>query len=150
MAAEAEAQLRPTQGNQASGTVRFVQQGDTVSVTATVSGLKAGAHGFHIHEKGDCSAPDGTSAGGHFNPMDKPHGHPDKAERHVGDMPMLEADANGTANLKWSTTGMTVDQGKTGIVGRAVIVHAAPDDFATQPTGNAGGRLACGVIEAKR
>lgn len=141
----AEARLAPTSGNSASGTVTFTRKGDMMLVTANLSGLKAGGHGFHIHEKGDCSAPDGTSAGGHFNPGGKPHGHPLRGEHHAGDMPMLEADASGNARLTTELPGLSLD-GPQSIVGKGVIVHAAPDDFTTQPTGNSGARVACGVI----
>jgi Cu-Zn family superoxide dismutase len=141
----AEAKLAPTQGNTTTGTVVFVQKGDSVKVTAHVSGLTPGAHGFHVHEKGDCSAPDGTSAGGHFNPGGHPHGDPQQGPHHAGDMPMLQSDAHGNAKLIASLSGVALE-GPSGIVGRGVIVHAAPDDFKTQPTGNSGARMACGVI----
>ncbi|TCS36829.1 Cu-Zn family superoxide dismutase [Paucimonas lemoignei] len=146
--ASAQAELKPTQGNTARGTVTFTQQGDQVAVVAKFSGLTPGGHGFHIHEKGDCSAPDATSAGGHFNPAGKPHGHPKQGEHHAGDLPMLEADANGNASLTATLSGLGLTKGENGIVERGVIVHAAPDDFKTQPTGNSGGRVACGVIAA--
>lgn len=141
----AEAQLAPTRGFDTTGTVTFTQKGDGVQVTASVSGLTPGAHGFHIHEKGDCSAPDGMSAGGHFNPGGHPHGHPHQGPHHAGDMPMLEADSYGNARLSADLAGVTLE-GATGIVGKGVIVHVAPDDFKTQPTGNSGARMACGVI----
>jgi Cu-Zn family superoxide dismutase len=145
----AQADLEPTQGNKAKGTARFVQHGDSVEVTVKMSGLAPGGHGFHVHEKGDCSAPDATSAGGHFNPTGQPHGSPDSRERHVGDLPMLQADASGEARLTATIPGMSLRGGKTDIVGKALIVHAAPDDFKTQPTGNSGARVACGVIRAR-
>lgn len=145
----AEAGLAPTRGNTASGTVSFRQEGSAVIVTARVSGLTPGAHGFHIHEKGDCSAPDATSAGGHFNPHGKAHGHPQGGDHHAGDMPQLVADATGTATLTTSLSAISVGSGAGNIIGRSVIVHAAPDDFATQPTGNSGARVACGVIVMK-
>jgi Cu-Zn family superoxide dismutase len=144
----AVAELAPTQGNQAHGTVQFEQKGSKVQVIAHITGLPANSeHGFHVHEKGDCSAPDGTSAGGHFNPMSEPHGH--GMHRHVGDMPNLVADANGVANLSVELDLMTLREGSNNIIGRGIIVHASPDDYASQPTGNAGGRIACGVIKAK-
>lgn len=144
----AEAKLLATKGNTASGAVTFVQQGDRILVTATVAGLTPGAHGFHIHEKGDCSAADGTSAGGHFNPAGHPHGDPQMGPHHAGDMPMLVADANGNARLSGELRAVAFD-GEKGIVGRGVIIHASPDDFRTQPTGNSGARVACGVITGK-
>lgn len=144
----AEAKLQPTRGSTASGSVSFVQQGDRILVNATVSGLTPGTHGFHIHDKGDCSAPDATSAGGHFNPAGHPHGHPQMGPHHAGDMSMLEADASGNARLSAELSGVAFD-GDQGIVGRGLIVHASPDDFKTQPTGNSGARVACGVIIRK-
>jgi Cu-Zn family superoxide dismutase len=143
----AVADLKPTAGNKAEGTVSFTQRGDKVVVVARVSGLTPGNHGFHIHEKGDCSAPDGTSAGGHFNPLGKPHAHPTSADRHAGDMPMLEADAAGNATLTATLDVITIGSGAADIVGRGVIVHKDPDDWKTQPTGNSGARVACGVIK---
>jgi Cu-Zn family superoxide dismutase len=108
--------------------------------------LIPGGHGFHIHEKGDCSSRDGMSAGGHFNPTAKPHGNPGVPDHHTGDMPMLVADASGNASLSMELGGMTIGSGATDIVGRALIVHKDPDDYTTQPTGNSGARVACGVI----
>jgi Cu-Zn family superoxide dismutase len=144
--ATAAAKLAPTQGNTTAGTVTFVEKGGKVQVVAKVSGLKPGSHGFHIHAKGDCSAPDGASAGGHFNPGGKAHGHPQHGEHHAGDMPMLVAGADGTAELTAELALPTVSDGPASVVGKAVIVHADPDDYKTQPTGNAGARVACGVI----
>ncbi|MFZ5509805.1 MAG: superoxide dismutase family protein [Pseudomonadota bacterium] len=142
----AEATLAPTRGNSASGMVTFAARGDKVQVSARVSGLTPGGHGFHIHEKGDCSAPDATSAGGHFNPGGQPHGHPDQGPHHAGDMPMLVADGYGNATLSAELASVSLGEGANGIIGKAVVVHAAPDDFKTQPTGNSGARVACGVI----
>ena len=142
----ARATLAATAGNQASGTVGFVTRGDKVRVSAKVAGLPPGPHGFHIHEKGDCSAPDAMSAGGHFNPTAKPHGDPGAAEHHGGDMPMLTADASGNATLEATIDTVTIGGGAADIIGRAVVIHKDPDDFKTQPAGNSGARLACGVI----
>jgi len=151
LAAAAQAQtatttLAPTAGNTASGTVTFTQKGDKVMVNAKVSGLTPGGHGFHVHEKGDCSASDGMSAGGHFNPTGKPHGDPNAPDHHAGDMPMLQADASGNATLSTELGVITVGSGATDIVGKSVIVHKDADDFKTQPTGNSGARVACGAI----
>jgi Cu-Zn family superoxide dismutase len=142
----ARAMLAPTAGNQANGTVTFVARGDKLRVSAKVAGLTPGPHGFHIHEKGDCSAPDATSAGGHFNPAGKAHGDPATANHHGGDMPMLTADAAGNATLEATIDTVTIGSGDGDIVGRAVVIHKDPDDFKTQPTGNSGARVACGVI----
>ena len=144
----ASAPLAPTAGNKSAGSVAFTPAGDRVRVVAKVSGLTPGKHGFHIHEKGDCSAPDATSAGGHFNPTGKPHGNPAAGEHHGGDMPMLEADASGNATLDVTLDTITLGSGANAIVGRAVIIHKDADDFKTQPTGNSGARVACGVIVA--
>ncbi len=146
----ATAQLQPTRGNTTAGTVQFAQTGDVVKVSGTISGLKPGAeHGFHIHEKGDCSSGDGMSAGGHFNPGSKPHGHHGKGEHHTGDLPSLKADANGTVSFQFESRSIRVGSTANDIVGKGLIVHRDPDDYATQPTGNAGPRLACAVITAK-
>jgi len=145
--ATATAQVEPTTGNKASGTVTFTQQGDKVRVVAEISGLKPNAqHGFHIHEKGDCSAADGTSAGGHFNPAGAKHGHYAHKTSHAGDMPNLKADASGKATFSHDLEGVTLADGATSIVNRAVVVHAGPDDYASQPAGNSGARIGCGVI----
>ena len=140
-----EATLAPTQNHTITGTVVFKQKGNDIEVTAHVAGLTPGAPGFPIHEKGAGRAPDRLRAGGHFNPGSHPHGHPHKGPHHAGDMPMLETDAYGNAKLVAVLPGLTFE-GASGILGKGVIVHAAPDDFKTQPTGNAGARMACGVI----
>ncbi len=146
----ASAQLKPTAGNNTAGTVTFTQHGDKLLVVADISGLTPGEHGFHIHEKGDCSAPDGTSAGGHFNPSAQAHGNPHTSPHHFGDMPMLTADASGHAKLSVELDSITLQEGAGNIVGRSVIVHQKADDYQTQPTGNSGGRVACGVIAAAK
>lgn len=146
---KAEAIMAPTQGNKVAGKVTFAKSGEKLMVMAEVSGLTPGLHGFHIHEKGDCSAPDGTSAGGHFNPTGKIHGSPEHADHHLGDMLQLVADANGNARQASYIDGVTIGGGPGDIVGRSVIIHAAPDDYKTQPTGNSGARQACGVIVRK-
>lgn len=142
----AVARLEPTKGNATAGTVTFTQKGDKVLVEAKVSGLTPGGHGFHIHEKGDCSSGDGMSAAGHFNPTAKPHGNPGVPDHHSGDMTMLVADASGNASLSAELGAMSIGSGAADIVGRAVIVHKDADDYTTQPTGNSGARVACGVI----
>ena len=139
------AYLNPTQGNNVRGTVTFTEVSGGIRVVADVTGLDPGEHGFHIHEKGDCSAPDASSAGGHFNPHSMPHGAPEAEQRHAGDLGNLIADQTGKAHIDRVDKHFTFS-GAESIVGRAVIVHAKRDDLATQPTGNAGGRVACGVI----
>ena len=142
----AVASLAPTTGNSTRGNVTFTQQGDRVRVVAQVSGLKPGAeHGFHVHEKGDCSSGDGMSAGGHYNPASKPHGSL-ATDHHAGDMPNLKADSYGNASATFEIPGVAVGSGAADIVGKGLIVHRDPDDYTTQPTGNAGPRLACAVI----
>ena len=144
---QAVADLQPTRGSSTRGAVSFTQVGDRVRVRAAVTGLRPGQeHGFHVHEAGDCSSGDGLSAKGHFNPYGKAHAHFTTPERHAGDMPSLKADADGRAELTVELDVMTVAAGPASVVGRGLIVHAQPDDYRTQPTGNAGARLACGVI----
>lgn len=150
-ASTADVVLKPTAGSAASGSVRFSQQDGQLQIDADIAGLAPGVHGFHIHEKGDCSAPDGTSAGGHFNPGSMQHGGPQNAAHHGGDFGNLTADASGKASLHLSvpTSQISLDAGAANsIIGRGVIVHADADDFVTQPTGNSGKRLACGVVVA--
>jgi Cu-Zn family superoxide dismutase len=143
----ATAQLQPTTGNTASGSVSFVQKGNKVLVSGEIRGLKPNAeHGFHVHEKGDCSSGDGMSAGGHFNPTGAPHGSHGMGMHHTGDLPSLKADAGGVARVNFESASLAVGSGVTDIVGKGLIVHRDPDDYKTQPTGNAGPRLACAVI----
>ncbi len=147
-APRAGAALEPTKGSTVRGSVNFVQIGDKVRVSASVSGLKPnGEYGFHIHEAGDCSSGDGMSAKGHFNPYGKPHAHAGTPERHAGDLTSLKSDGGGNASLTVDLDVITVAPGPASIVGRGLIVHAQPDDFKTQPTGNAGARSACAVIQ---
>ena len=144
----ATAQLQPTRGNNVTGNVTFTQKGDKVVVVAKVSGLKPNQeHGFHVHDKGDCSSGDGMSAAGHFNPNGSPHGHHSTLARHAGDMPNLNADASGNASMTAELDIITVSEGPTSVVGRGLIVHAQPDDYKSQPVGNAGSRMACAVIQ---
>jgi Cu-Zn family superoxide dismutase len=143
----AVAPLQSTTGNTATGSVSFSQNGDKVMVSGWVSGLKPNAeHGFHVHEKGDCSSGDGMSAGGHFNPTGKAHGAYEYSEHHAGDLPSLKADAAGTARFSFESGALSVGDGRGDVIGRGLIVHRDPDDYKTQPTGNSGPRLACGVI----
>jgi Cu-Zn family superoxide dismutase len=146
----AVANLAPTKGNQVSGTVNFTQKGELVLVEGRVTGLTPGPHGFHIHEKGNCTAPDASSAGGHFNPTGAPHGAPTADARHAGDLGNLEADASGTAVYRTEVRGISLGAGEDSIIGRAVVVHANRDDLTSQPAGNAGGRQACGLISKSK
>lgn len=143
----ATAQLAATKGNAVHGQVTFVKHHDRVVVSGEVRGLQPNAvHGFHVHDKGDCSSGDGLSTGGHFNPEGKPHGAHAHDAHHAGDLPSLQADASGVARFSFETQSITVGSGATDVLGRGLIVHRDPDDFKTQPTGNAGPRLACAVI----
>jgi len=143
----ATATLAPTTGNSATGTVSFEQSGGKVLVHGEVRGLKPNAqHGFHVHEKGDCSSGDGMSAGGHFNPGGQPHGSHAAAMHHAGDLPSLQADGQGVARFRFESGTIAVGSGANDVTGKGLIVHRDPDDYTTQPTGNAGPRLACAVI----
>ena len=137
--------MSPTAGSKVSGTVTFTKAGNGVKIVAELNGLTPGKHGFHIHEFGDCSDPKAESAGSHYNPTQSPHAGHDAEKRHVGDMGNIEADASGKGRLELTDADMEFT-GAKGIVGRALIVHEKADDLKTQPTGDAGGRLACGVI----
>jgi Cu-Zn family superoxide dismutase len=144
----ATADLQPTKGSTVRGTASFVQVGSKVRVNARVTGLRPnGEFGFHIHEAGDCSSGDGMSTKGHFNPFGKPHAHAGTPERHAGDLPSLKSDGGGNATVSVDLDVITVSPGAASVVGRGLIVHAQPDDFKTQPTGNAGARSACAVIQ---
>jgi Cu-Zn family superoxide dismutase len=134
------------------GSISFTQSGPDAptAVAAHFEGVGEGLlglHGLHVHEIGDCSSEDFKSAGGHFNPMEVPHGGPEDAERHAGDLGNIECDQDGVCHLEIETSGLTVEDGPESVVGRAVILHEKTDDLVSQPTGAAGARLACGVIE---
>ncbi len=145
---KASAMLEPTKGSTVRGTVSFVEHHGKVRVTANVSGLRPnGEFGFHIHEAGDCSSGDGMSTKGHFNPYGKAHAHAGTPERHAGDLTSLKSDGSGNASLTADLDIITVSPGPASVVGRGLIVHVQPDDFKTQPTGNAGARSACAVIQ---
>ena len=142
---KAIAVLGAASGSSVAGTVTFTAGADGVTVVADITGLTPGKHGFHIHEFGDCSAPDAKSAGGHYNPMKHDHAGPDAPMRHMGDLGNIEADASGKAHLELKDKMMKLS-GENSIIGYGVIVHEKADDLKTQPTGDAGGRVACGVI----
>lgn len=146
----AQAMLTGASGSTVDGDIKLAKTTDGVLLTGDVYGLDANTqHGFHVHEKGDCSATDASSAGGHFNPDNKMHGDPASGEHHLGDMPNIVSDAMGKAEVSTTIIGATLgDGGPHDIMGKALIVHAKPDDYKTQPSGNAGERIACGVITA--
>ncbi|MCL2013125.1 MAG: superoxide dismutase family protein [Cystobacterineae bacterium] len=146
VAVQASAELKPTEGNLVQGNVSFTQEGNGIRVVAEISGLTPGPHGFHIHDIGDCSAPDAMSAGGHFNPHQTEHGKVGEETYHAGDLPSLEADTEGNARLDVVLESIVL-AGEHSIVGRSLIVHADADDYVSQPTGNSGARVACAVIQ---
>lgn len=144
---QAKGVIESRSGSTVTGEVRFTAQADgKVAVDVKIKGATPGDHGLHLHEKGDCSAPDATSAGGHFNPAGANHGAPGSAAHHAGDFGNLTVGADGTGSLSLVVDGITVDDGPSGVVGRALIFHEKTDDLATQPTGNAGARQGCAVI----
>jgi superoxide dismutase, Cu-Zn family len=145
----ATAALQATQGSKAFGEATFEEVDGKVRLIVFTQGLVPDReHGFHIHEAGDCSSGDGMSAKGHFNPNGKPHGAPSTTERHAGDLPALRAGKEGRAKLDVTLDLISVRPGPASVVGRGLIIHADPDDYRTQPTGNSGARIACGVIRA--
>ncbi|HXQ32066.1 MAG TPA: superoxide dismutase family protein [Steroidobacteraceae bacterium] len=147
---KAVATLEPRSGSTVSGRVEFRQTSTGVHLHVELAGLVPGSeHGFHVHEKGDCSAPDAMSAGGHFNPTGAPHGPASGPAHHAGDLPSLNANAAGKVKLDLDVAGLTLDPGSTSIVGRSIVVHRDRDDLTSQPAGNSGPRVACGVISAK-
>jgi Cu-Zn family superoxide dismutase len=142
--------LAPASGSLVSGKLTLVPMGDGVHVTGDIGGLAPNStHGFHIHEKGDCSAADASSAGGHFNPTTQAHGRYTAPQHHVGDNDNLVADASGVAHVNAHFPGAALGGGGANdVIGKAVVVHADADDYTSQPSGNAGARIACGVITA--
>lgn len=139
---QAVAVLQPTRGNRIRGVVTLTQQKNGVEIRGRVRGLQPGKHGFHIHEYGDLRAPDGTSAGGHFAPEGHRHGGPDDPEHHAGDLGNIVADENGRARVKKFARGLKLHF----VIGRSIVVHAEADDLKSQPSGDAGERVALGVI----
>ena len=143
----AHATLEARSGSSLAGTATFTEtKGGGVHVVIDVTGAPPGIHAAHLHEKGDCSAPDAASAGGHFNPGTTLHGAPDAAQHHAGDFGNMNVGADGKGHVELDTTLLTVASGPSSVLDRAVIVHAKEDDLKTQPTGNAGGRIGCGVV----
>lgn len=144
----ATATLERRSGSNVSGTLTFTQIGDVVRITGEVKGHTKGPKGFHIHEKGDCSAHDAMSAGGHFNPGKSKHGGPYDPVKHAGDLGNITFNDAGVAKVNFTVGDISVSRDRPdGIIGRALMVHAQVDDLKTDPTGDAGGRVACGVIK---
>lgn len=144
---EASAEVDPVPGNSLKGRVTFTDVDNGVKIVGDFTGLTPGKHGFHVHEHGECSG-DFNSAGGHFNPTRKKHGGPDSAERHVGDLGNIEADESGNAHYERVDTIISLS-GSNSIVGKTIMIHAKEDDLKTDPSGNSGVRIGCGVIKAK-
>ena len=144
----ASAELTPTSGHKAAGALTLTAAGETIHLSGTLQGLPPnGQFGFHIHEKGDCSAPDASSAGGHFNPSGAQHGDPQGAMHHAGDMLNAKSDAQGMAQVDAIVSGVSLAAGQPDDVhGKAIVMHEKADDYKTQPSGDSGARIACGVI----
>ena len=146
-AKQANAMIDSSSDSGVTGMAVFTQNGDQITLTIEIQGATPGLHGVHIHANGDCSAPDGTSAGGHWNPTDVAHGKWGEGEFHLGDIGNITVGEDGTGHITLTTdlweigTGSDVD-----VVGRGIIVHAGADDFVSQPSGAAGARIGCGVI----
>lgn len=144
---KAQAVLKSVQGEKIKGTIHFYEQNGVMKIETLVDNLKPGPHGFHIHAKGDCSSADFSTAGGHFNPTHKNHGALDSKVRHAGDLGNLIADNKRKAYTSIETKSLTL-AGPQSIIGKSIIIHKDKDDLKSQPTGNSGARVACGVIEA--
>ena len=145
---QAKAAIEARSDSTVSGTATFTELSTGgVKVHVHIEKAPPGTHGLHIHEKGDCSDPKAASAGGHFNPGGMPHSGPMDMKRHAGDLGNIEIKADGTGDLDLTSDMLTVKPGPNSVVGRAVVFHEKVDDLKTQPTGNAGGRFGCGVIQ---
>ena len=146
-AKQAIATIGPTSDSSVTGMAVFTQNGDQITLTIEIQNASPGIHAVHIHENGDCSAPDGTSAGGHWNPTGVAHGKWGEGEFHLGDIGNITVGEDGTGSIELTTdlweigTGSDID-----VVGKGIIVHAGADDFISQPSGAAGARIGCGVI----
>ena len=146
-----EVRVAATAGNNVSGTMTATSVTGGVRFMGRLTGLEPGStHGFHVHEHGDCTASDASSAGGHFNPTGGEHGDPQGMTHHAGDIPNQVADAHGGVDVDATVRGLSLGTGTSDdVLGRALVVHADPDDYTTQPSGNSGARIACGVILRK-
>lgn len=145
----ATARISGREGSTLEGEATFTESDGSVIIHVALTGAPPGMHAIHIHETGDCSAADFTSAGGHFNPGGHAHGAPTAAEHHAGDLGNLEVLDDGTCTFEIESPDLTVAEGPRSVVGRAVIIHEKADDLTTQPTGAAGGRIGCGVVMAQ-
>lgn len=146
---KAIAKIDPKSGSELLGVAVFKEEAGQITLVIDLSKAPAGKHAAHLHEKGDCSAPDGTSAGAHWNPTTEAHGKWGHGAHHLGDIGNIEVGEDKAGRITLTTDKWSIGTGATNdIVGKAVIVHAVEDDFTTQPTGNAGGRIGCGVVTA--
>jgi Cu-Zn family superoxide dismutase len=144
----AMAMLVPTANQTAKGMIHFMENRDgSVEVQVDLTGVPAGVHGFHAHDKGDCSD-NGMASGGHYNPLNAPHAGPEAASKHAGDFGNVTANENGIVNTMFTTRSITVSPGPISVAGHAIILHANADDLTTQPSGNAGARIACGIVQS--
>lgn len=146
----ATAELMPTQGQRARGTIYFSDEPQGTRIAGQITGLTPGEHGFHIHEFGDCSAPDASSAGEHFNPTGARHGGPRTGMRHLGDLGNVTAGTDGVAHVSEVAIPGLPFSGPNSVLGKALVLHAGADDLTSQPSGNSGQRIACGVIRPVR
>ena len=146
----ARAVIEARSGSSLKGEARFTEVDGGVKVEVHVTEAPPGPHAVHIHEKGDCSAPDAASAGAHFNPDSHPHGAPTAEKHHAGDFGNMDVGANGHGMLELVSKGLTVKEGPHSVVERGIIIHEKADDMTTQPSGNAGGRIGCGVIQLEK
>lgn len=145
---QAIAIINPTSGSTVTGMAVFTLTGETVMLSIEIQNTSPGVHGVHIHENGDCSSPDGKSAGGHWNPTEVAHGKWGEGEFHLGDIGNITVGDDGTGTIELSTELWEIGTGSIrDVVGKGIIVHADADDFVSQPSGNAGARIGCGVIE---
>lgn len=142
----ATATVLPASGSEVKGQLKLTEHDGKVVVSGKITGLTPGEHGLHVHEKGNCTAPDASSAGPHFNPTGAQHGGLSGQERHGGDLGNITANAAGIAEFTASVQGVTLEAGPNSLIGRAIVVHASPDDLKTQPSGNSGARVGCGLI----
>lgn len=150
VAKKAGGKIESKSGSKVTGDVELAQGTDgKVTVTVHVENATPGDHGVHLHEKGDCSAADASSAGGHFNPAGDQHGSPTGVHHHAGDFGNVKVGADGKGTLSLTVTGLTIDNGPTGVLGKSLVVHEKADDMATQPSGNSGARQGCAVIAAQ-
>jgi Cu-Zn family superoxide dismutase len=147
--AKAIARLESKSSSSVTGQATFTEKTGGVEISIEIRGAKPGMHGVHLHDKGDCSAPDASSAGGHFNPDNKSHGSPSVDPHHAGDFGNFNVGADGTGKLKLTVKGLTVAPGSNSVVGHALVIHADPDDLKTDPSGKSGARVACGVVQAE-